>query len=244
MKVALITEGVTDQFVLKPIVECILEDDDISFNSLQPLVDEEAIQVGFGGWELVFKTIRALDIALLLEINDFVIVQIDSDMAHMKGFDVPQAISGSKVDAADLCQRVIDRLKGILPQTISDEQLSKFVFAIGIHSIECWLIGLVDAAHGPKVIGNCLDGPNGLNSALAKGKHCSKWFGAAAQGQPCKIIEKTKNKGQSRKIYQELAKQFSKRKILVEQSKRNTGFEYFVEQLQSVQGSMKSKGQN
>jgi hypothetical protein len=241
MKVALITEGVTDQIVLKPIVECIMEDDDISFNSLQPLVDEEAIQVGFGGWELVFKTIRALDIALLLEINDIVVVQIDSNMAYMKGFDVPHAVSDSKVDAADLCLRVIDRLKEILPQPASEEQLSKFVFAIGIHSIECWLIGLIDAAHGPKVIGNCLDGPNGLNRALEKGKHCSKWFGAAAKGQPCKIIEKTKNKGQSRKIYQELAKQFSKKKILAEQSKRNTGFESFVAQLQTVQGKIDLK---
>jgi hypothetical protein len=228
MNIALITEGGTDQIVLKPIVEALLPQEEIYFRSLQPAMDNTDRQKDYGGWKLVMKALERLDVADLLEANDMVIVHIDSDVSYQKGFDVPHAASGQKVDTQALYEAVVARLLAELPASTTAAQKSKFVFAIGLHSIECWLVGLVDASHGQKVLGHCL---KKLNDGLVKQKFCGSIHSLKAAKSPCKIIEETKNKGASRQIYFALAAQLSKPKVVLRQAKLNVGFAAFVGQI-------------
>lgn len=49
IKIALITEGITDSFVIIPIVENYFKEKDFVFNPVQPQQDETEKQKGFGG---------------------------------------------------------------------------------------------------------------------------------------------------------------------------------------------------
>lgn len=219
MKIALITEGVTDQIILRPIIEAILENDDISFNSVQPLLDEQDMQMGYGGWELVLASLKALDVAILLEQNDFVVVQIDTDVSFHEQFGVQHAKPGEKVDPDDLCHRVMEKLSSQIPWAKMEGARNRFLYAIGVHSIECWLIGLVDPKHNGKVINGCFEK---LNVALRR-----------QNIQP--ISSNAKNKGTSRKAYLDLGRQLGKPKIVHQQAKLNAGFHAFLHQLMVLQ---------
>lgn len=218
MNIALITEGVTDQIVIKPIVESIFEQEDIHFFPLQPTLDNTDRQSNFGGWHMVLETLRHLDLTSLFQNNDFLIVHVDSDVSHLKGFDLPHSISGGKVDVDGLLRRIIQKLSSLAPMAESDERHRRILYAIGIHSIECWLIGLVDPTHSYKRVNGCLVK---LNQALKKKKH-----------NP--ISSTAKNSGDSRRTYLALANQFQNKKTTLQQSQLNPGFKQFVSLLQTA----------
>ena len=50
IKIALITEGITDQFVIKPIIINYYKDFEFRFTPIQPPIDETDKQAGF--WRL------------------------------------------------------------------------------------------------------------------------------------------------------------------------------------------------
>ncbi len=217
MNIALITEGGTDQIVLKPILETIFQENEVFFNAIQPTVDFTDRQTNFGGWQLVLKTLEKLEVCDLLQSNDLVVIQIDTDVSYLHGFDVPHAAPGKKVDPVDLCLRTIDKLRSLIPTFEAQGCEHRFAYAIGVHSIECWLLGLVDQRHGVNVIGGCFDK---LNKALVRQKR-----------KP--ISSASKNKGASQQAYRLLANKFSKPKTSEEQSCLNAGFLAFLSQLEA-----------
>ena len=88
---ALITEGITDQAVIENIlIGCF---DDPIVNPIQPLRDATDKQATHGGWELVLEHLRSPGLNQALQFNDFVIVQLDTDVSEEHHYDLPKLLN-------------------------------------------------------------------------------------------------------------------------------------------------------
>ncbi|MBN2892062.1 MAG: hypothetical protein JXL97_09360 [Bacteroidales bacterium] len=213
IKVALITEGVTDQFVIKPIIENYFKDIDFKFNAIQPQIDETDKQDGFGGWVNVIKWCKSEDLKEVFVFNDFVVIQIDADVCQE--YDVSNMEKGKVLENRELCEKIIEKLKSFILPVILEQYHEKIIFAIGVYSIECWLVPIIDVKHKKQNVLNCIDKLNKVLNSKKSGF----------------INPKDKNNSNSRKIYHKLANKFKKKEIIDKLSKKNDGFECFVEQL-------------
>lgn len=94
--VALIAEGITDQIVIENIIQELYEDE-LDVNYMQPARDatDEARTANFGGWELVLEYCSIPDrIQEALALNDYVIIQIDTDCGDSVRYGVPLTEGG------------------------------------------------------------------------------------------------------------------------------------------------------
>jgi hypothetical protein len=214
MRVQLITEGITDQHVLVPIVKSFWPDLDIDFVRTPSSTDKTDKQDGWGGWQLVLQKLESLDVAELIQYNDLVVVQIDTDVSPMTGFDVPHW-DGEKLSPETLIEKVIQRLKFCLHPSPTEDQEKFFIFAIGVHTLECWLVGLRDSQHKATKINDCL---KHLNTALLKKKEET-------------ISPNDKNNRKSQKVYEKLGNELAKPKVLKTQAPLNVGLQSFLAQL-------------
>ncbi len=218
IKIALITEGVTDQFIIKPIIENYFKNIDFGFRPIQPPVDETDKQTDFGSWTNVITELKKNNLPDLFDYNDFVVIQIDSDISQEKGFDVPHLSEGKQISNKQLCENVINKLQSFIPVEILEEYSNKILFAIGVQTMECWLVRIVDSNYKNTQSNNCLER---LNRNLSK--------------QNMNIVNpKTKNNYQSRTTYKKLAKEFKNKSTITRYSKSNVGFECFVKQIENI----------
>ena len=150
------TEGPTDQVVIENILFGIFKDPDLPVTRLQPKEDEP------GNWDKVFKYCRSDEFKSALGFNDFLIVQIDTDV--LRGGEIPEAYRldfpphfspGGIIDkVAELLISLIDGGNGFW------EQFGKrIIFAISVHQIECWFLPIYfkdKKAKAGKITG-CID---------------------------------------------------------------------------------------
>ena len=114
--IGLITEGETDQHILKHVLIGYFNDPDLVVRNLQPAADEtDADSMSeFGGWVNVFNYCQPEFLEGALKRNDFVVIQVDTDVSEQKGFDVSKLDENSKrIPVLDLISRVIERFKQI-----------------------------------------------------------------------------------------------------------------------------------
>lgn len=173
MKFGLICEGVTDIPVLENIILSYVGN--AQFFPLQPATDEThqrtiAGEFGeFAGWRIVSEYLKSTHFDGAFSTNDYVVIQIDTDVCEEKHFDVfPKTLADSDHDAfyelvqnkiiewINSCGVPINRRKARrfkfyqakrkkIP-TIFEYYKDRIIFAISVHSIECWLL----AYHGTK----------------------------------------------------------------------------------------------
>ena len=120
-KIGIVSEGVSDYYVLKHIVSRYLKELDVYTIPLNPKQDKGK-QVGFSGWQGVLNYISGTD-----EKNLFV-EALKEDCEY--------------VDLAVLWKSVCENLTNRIP---SDFDKSKLIFAISIDETECWLIPFIDS---------------------------------------------------------------------------------------------------
>lgn len=86
---ALITEGITDQVAISAVLYG-LYDEEPEIRPVQPLRDatDEARQGNRAGWEKVFEYCASDDFAAIFATNDYVIVQVDTDVCGHVNFPV------------------------------------------------------------------------------------------------------------------------------------------------------------
>jgi hypothetical protein len=153
----LITEGKTDQAVLKNILVGYFQDVDLYVRRLQPsdVTDLNA----FGGWNNVFRYCESDFLIAAFDDVDFVIIHLDTDRAHEYGV-TPY---NRKEPIEDYIKRVQIRIENsILTQMTSThyaESADRIIFAIAVDAIECWLLPLYYADKDSKkqaATGGCL----------------------------------------------------------------------------------------
>ncbi|MBA3546530.1 MAG: hypothetical protein H0T76_08615 [Nannocystis sp.] len=153
---AIIAEGITDQVVIKNLLLGIHADQDeepfVTFE--QPRLDESARQGehAAGGWTLVLQYFREGLYKQALQTNTYLVIHIDTDISEDYGV-------GKGSDGGALIGRVVAKFQALVEDSIWQAHGDRFIFAIAVHEIECWLLPLLFETQRAKMakITGCFD---------------------------------------------------------------------------------------
>ena len=207
---ALVTEGPTDHAVLENILR--------GFFSEQPrpliIVREHPDPVSDQpeGWTTLMAYLRDKKFKAAFQFNEYLVVQVDTDVSEEKGFDVPKQNNAGPLSLEALVEAVKARLMSEIGTQDWITYGTKFIFAIAVGEIECWVLPLwedQDAKAG-KTAG-CL---KALGAALRRDKH--SWM----------------QKGHKHfDDYLFASKQYLKRTILMQRGVKNPSLRIFLDDL-------------
>lgn len=143
---ALIAEGITDQVIIKKIINTVFDQDEyeVYVNELQPIRDatDSTRQGNYGGWEAVLEYCTFHDaLNEALSVNDYIVIHIDTDICGAVNFDIAltDLATGRHRNHADILYDV----KCFIIQKLGDfftENEERIIFAIAIHNIEFWIL--------------------------------------------------------------------------------------------------------
>ena len=212
---AVVSEGFTDQAVLDRILLTYFKTPDtepaIVFE--QPRLDAtgEAQWQEYGSWHHVFRYLEERLYRDAFQTSRYLVVQIDSDCSEAAGYDIPQSEAGRPLEVTELVERIVHRFHTIIGEEDCAYYAGRFVFAVCVREIECWLLPLwVTEDKKGKTVG-CLDA---LNTALAR------------QNQHT-ISRNDKND----RFYKIAAAGYKKRSVLLEEGSKNRSLRIFLDRL-------------
>lgn len=210
---ALIAEGESDYEVIRHLLAGFFSDPDITVNQIQPAVDATGRgDKPAGGWFEVLRFCGSDKFAAAFQFNQYVVIQIDTDVCEESGFDVSRRDAGG---AERSVEQMIDATRARLIETIGEEIYAQYreriLFAICVEAIECWLLPLyaTDGRRSKHV--NCL---GTLNELLSKKEGFS--------------IDRERKQV---KYYKRIVKPYAKRKKLDEHADDNPSLARFVADL-------------
>lgn len=150
---AIIAEGITDQVVLKNVLLGFYADRDEEplINFEQPRLDESARTHAPGGWTLVVRYFKEGLYKAALQTNAYLVVHIDTDVSEEYG-----VAKGAPGDEPALIERVLASFQALIEPEIWQAHRDRFIFAVAVHEIECWLLPLLfatQAAKSAKIVG-------------------------------------------------------------------------------------------
>jgi hypothetical protein len=211
----LITEGVTDQITLEIILSIFYNDPNIDVERLQPPGDEtdRYKQKDYGGWGEVFKYLHSIEFKEAFDFADYFIIQIDTDVSPE--FNIPHHEGGRDLTPEEIFNRVKEKLISLIENELYNNHKQKMIFAICIHSIECWFLPLYYNDKRKSKLHNCLET---LNLKLNPQEGFT-------------IDPGNKNS----RYYERMAKKFKNKKSLLKLSHHNPGFKIFIESLPVVE---------
>lgn len=213
---ALVTEGLTDQIVIENILVGFFNDPNLEINPLQPLRDETDRNraITAGNWYKVLEYCSSEEFRGAFQFNDYVIVQIDTDVAADYG------VSDRDEEGVELStEAIIERVKTLLVEHIGQEfhgnYAPRILFAISVQSTECWLLPLFFTDNRKSKTVNCLDT---LNQGLKTKK-------------PYFIDPKNKNP----RYYDNISSEYTKHKKLMQLHTSSPSLEAFVHELERAE---------
>jgi len=209
----LITEGVTDQVTLEIILSIFYDDPDIDVERLQPPDDEtdkyKQKEGEYGGWHMVFRYLKSIELKEAVGFTDYFIIQVDTDVSQE--FNVPHQEAGQDLTPKEIFERVKEKLIIAMDKEFYDTYKSKFLFAICIHSIECWFLPLYFTDKRKSKLLNCLET---LNRQLARREGFT--------------IDPNMKKS---RYYEKIAKKFRTQKNLLTLASHSPSFKIFIDNL-------------
>lgn len=219
--VGLICEGVSEINIMTRILSKYLNDE-VIVNPIEPETKTEngfLVQNGYGGWQQVLAHCNDETVEKILEFNDYLLIQIDTDASIQKGYDVaPQDESGKTKDVAVFYQDVKNRLLANIREEVQTRYEGRILFAICMNELECWLLPLYYSNSNRCRTNNCL---YALNQALVK-----KNIGG--------IPEKDKNSAYARNVYHKILKNFKNKKTILDCAQYHYGFMELAKQLDTI----------
>lgn len=228
INIGLISEGISEHYIIKYIVERYLEEDDFLINQIQPQIKQQGKQQkqnSDGGWLAVLNYCTEDKFKEILNYNDYIIVQIDTDTCELVNYDVKRNKNdGSlKTDEElyhDICERILKNIH------LENNELFKdrIIFVICFDETECWLLPIYYTDKTKCNKNNCIFKLNQKVTAL----------------NLAPIPEKDKNSPEAVKTYKTILKNIKKVKEITKCSQYNYGFKKFIEQLDAIKE--KSKG--
>jgi len=207
LKFGLACEGVTDQAVIENILCGFYKDKNLKseIKAFQPLFDatqQKQLEGEFGGWEILLKFLSTKRFRQEVINNHYMIIQIDTDISEHPNFNVSQ----HNLSVEELIEKVVERL--ILEIDSKKEFYSKYkeriIFAISVHSLECWLLPLYKSSKNGKISG-CFE-------TLQR------------ESKKIKVIK-------DYKTYEKLSHDFLKYKKLINIASKNSSFQVFINRL-------------
>ena len=209
-KIGIVSEGVSDFYILRHLIERYLKDKDVYTIPLKPKVSAQNMQIGYGSWQGVFEYIKGDDNLIVEAVKEgceYVVVQIDTDVSAQYG------VENNPDDIQAFWDAVKEKLTENLHPGFPKEKL---IFAICFQEIECWLIPFVSS-----VKKECLDLNRCLN--IVNRHICTKGS----------IDKQNKNSLQAQHMYQYILSQKKKPAEIKDCSQYNYGFMKLIEQLEN-----------
>jgi len=203
-KFGLAGEGITDQIVIENILCGLYKDyDDLysEISPLEPLRDEtnRKQEENTGGWNRLLTYLSESRFRDDVLNSEYVIIQIDSDISDDINFGVAKETECIDTYVDNISKRLIESIDENVD--FYEEHKSKIVFAISVHSLECWLLTI----YNKNEINNCI-------KRLQREE---------------KKIPVVKNYD----TYDKLSRPFLKNKNLIKFSSKNKSFEIFINSL-------------
>lgn len=210
-KFALACEGVTDQIVIENILCGYYKDFDDLDEEIQPLqppfdaTNQKQLEGEYGGWEMLLEYLSQKRFRDDVLNSEYIIIQIDTDISEHTNFDVSQ----KDLSVEEFIEKVIERLIAQIESKneFYEEHKEKIIFAISVHSLECWILPLYKTSKNEKITG------------------CFETLKRAS-----KKIKVEKNYAS----YEKLTQDFLKHKKLMKIVPQNSSFQIFVEKLPTL----------
>lgn len=228
MRFALITEGVSENRIIKQILTKFFKDDDLLFRDAQPQIVNDK-QETIGGWNEVLKFCgRTEDLKEIFRNSDYLVIQIDTDMCQTKPFDVSHYDEQNRLKSLEqLHSDVVSKMKSLINSEILDEKGANIIFAICIHSIECWLLPIYIDNNHKSDIHKCI---STLNNELRRQNIAT-------------ISAGSKNSVKSINSYDKILINWKKKKHLLESAQHNPSFLSFLNSLEEISEKVKQQKQ-
>jgi len=200
-KFALACEGSTDKVVIKNILR--------GYFSIQnPQKDIAELSPPEGGWRPLLTYLTRERFREDVENHEYIILQIDTDVSI--DFDIAHTDTlGNKLTTNQLIEKVVEKLISQMNSGQIDfyhDYAEKIIFAISVHSIECWLM----VYHAEPI--NLLDCFNELRKVKFPNMQVAK---------------KVRN-------YEYISQPFLEREIIELVAQKNESFKHFIQQLQPI----------
>ena len=211
INIGLIAEGLTDQIVIENILAGYFNNPDLDITPLQPQRDkkDENKFTGYGSWSQVFAYCRSRDFQDSFQSNDYIIIQIDTDVSEEYG--IPQQDENGELTPEQLIEKVIEKFKQEIGEDFYSRCQQRIIWAMSVHSIECWLLPLYYKDKKKSKLKSCL---GTLNQEVLK-KH--------------DFTIDAKNP----EYYREISQQYSKHKVLMSCYQHNPSLNSFVVEVES-----------
>ncbi len=210
----LIAEGPTDYIVIQNILYGYFNTFDIVINKLHPKELKDATNKyrveNDTGWYAVFDYCQNIEFKQSFQSNDYMIIQIDTDVSEEKHYDIPKQENGIELSTEQLIAKVIGKFKYLIGEEFYEKNQDKVIFAVSVHSTECWLLPLYYRDNKKSNTKNCL---NTLNRALQK-------------------KEKFTIGAKNPEYYESISKKYWKNKVLIKHYQENPSLKVFIEEIQ------------
>jgi hypothetical protein len=157
-KFGLVTEGITDQIVIENILCGFYKDyDDLDEEifALEPPRDETDNKQAYSefgtGWSAIFNYLGESRFRDDVLNSEYIIIQIDTDIAEEMSCSQSQSVE-------EIIQCVIKKMvdKIDTQESFYEEHQEKIIFAISVHSLECWILPIFSTSKKEKIL-NCED---------------------------------------------------------------------------------------
>lgn len=143
MNFNIVAEGNTDFRVLRTVIETII--DDAVVNILVPSVDAYSHKTnGRAGWENVVDYLKSNLLQDALDYSDYLVIQIDTDECEHVNYNassITLADNNVELFYEKIQEKMIEWINHY-DSEIYEKYKEKIIFAICIHSLECWLLAL------------------------------------------------------------------------------------------------------
>jgi hypothetical protein len=201
-------EGLTDYIVLKNFPIGFFKDKNLSISRLLPK-DKEPV-----GWGNVLNYLSTTEFREGVINTDYIIVQIDTDKCEEWNEGLHH-IGDNTENLDNFVKEVINVLIKKIGLAFHTQNKDKFLFAIAVHDIECWLLPFIAAqpAHQSKIVG------------------CVNAVERIAQKQGISINRKNYEDG---KHYEKFSQEMKKHNSLMERYSLNASLQIFIDMLKTT----------
>lgn len=187
-------------------------------NPIEPeTIVENGVRKQFsgGGWSRVLAHCNEQKFSEILQLNDYLVVQIDSDACEQYGVS-PLDLNNRAKSPEELYAEIVSRLSSGLSEQFRLAFSGRILFAICFNEIECWLLPLFYTDDYRCRMHNCIFT---LNRALAR------------KNLPTIPSGDEKNSPNALKAYRKVLKSIKNKRLVEDLSAYNYGFSRLVADL-------------
>ena len=201
-------EGLTDYIVLKNLLIGFFKDKNLPISRLLPR-DKEPV-----GWGNVLNYLSTDEFREGVNNTDYIIIQIDTDKCE-EWSEGLHHIGDNRDNLDDFVKGVIAVLITRIGQDFYTQNKDKFLFAISIHDIECWLFPFItdQPARQSKIVG------------------CVNAVERIAQKLGISINQKNYEDG---KHYEKFSQDMKKHNTLIQRYSSNPSLKIFIDMLKTA----------